>query len=157
MPTRDQIRLREVRNEDSEGLIRLIGGVYSEYPGCVLDVEREEPFLLSPEGTFDAWWVLDRQGEIIGCCALCLGDGAAELKKLYLRPGVRGSGLARKLTELTETTAREAGATVIELWTDTRFTDAHGFYAHLGYARTGRTRDLHDLSNTTEYHFTKAL
>jgi hypothetical protein len=28
-------------------------------------------------------------------------------------------------------------------------------YEHLGYERTGRTRDLHDLSNTTEDHFVK--
>ena len=159
MPTGDEgeIRLRDVCDGDSAGLIRLIGDVYAEYPGCVLDLEREDLALLSPEGVFDGWWILDREGEVVGCCALGLGGDTAELKKLYLRPEMRGRGLARRLVDVVEARAREAGATVIELWTDTRFQDAHGFYDHLGYARTGRTRDLHDLSNTTEYHFTKRL
>ena len=39
----------------------------------------------------------------------------------------------------------------------TRFTRAHRFYERSGYERTGRTRELHDISNTTEYHFTKSI
>jgi hypothetical protein len=45
----------------------------------------------------------------------------------------------------------------MELWSDTRFLDAHRLYERLGYRRTGRTRELHDLSDTVEYEFDKPL
>ena len=53
--------------------------------------------------------------------------------------------------------AREWQAHTIDLWSDIRFREAHAFYQALGYSQTGGTRDLHDLSNSTEYHFIKRL
>ena len=153
--------IREARDDDSAGVIDLIARVYAEYPGNVLDVDVEEPELRAPASRFERFWVADRAGEVVGCVGLVVRDGeggsVVELKKLYLAPSVRGSGLARELAGLVEDRAREVGARAIELWTDTRFTPAHGFYAHLGYHRTGRTRELRDLSNTTEYEYVKAL
>lgn len=87
---------------------------------------------------------------------MALGD-PAELKKLYLDTRLRGQGLGRDLIALVEDTARASGATRIDLWSDTRFTTAHAVYERCGYRRTGRTRDLHDLSNTTEFHFEKEI
>ena len=46
---------------------------------------------------------------------------------------------------------------LLRSWSDTRFLDAHRLYERLGYVRTGETRDLHDLSNTTEFFFVKEL
>jgi putative acetyltransferase len=45
----------------------------------------------------------------------------------------------------------------LELWSDTRFVDAHRLDARLGYRRLPGTRDLHDRSNSTEYHYAKSL
>ena len=70
---------------------------------------------------------------------------------------MRGEGVARELVALVEQGARDHGAPRIELWSDTRFETAHAVYLHLGYAQTGRTRELHDLSHTTEFHFAKEL
>ncbi|MHC4513707.1 MAG: GNAT family N-acetyltransferase [Planctomycetota bacterium] len=154
-------RLRTATNTDAPGIIDLVGRCYAEYPGCVLDVDGEEPELLDPEGAFSAFWVLDRGGEVvgtIGCKIQPAGDGRKlELKKLYLHPDVRGAGWARKLVALIEGYARRHDIGVVELWTDTRFENAHGLYAHLGYTRTGKTRELHDKSNTVEYYFVKEL
>ncbi|MHC4470836.1 MAG: GNAT family N-acetyltransferase [Planctomycetota bacterium] len=151
------VRLREATDGDSEGVIALVGRVFAEYPGCVLDVDGEEPELRSPASSFDEFWVLEREGEIVGSVGLAVLDGdRVELKKLYLDESVRGRGLARRLAERVEERARALGAGTIELWSDTRFTAAHGFYERLGYARTGRSRDLNDLSRTTEHHFEKS-
>jgi len=49
--------------------------------------------------------------------------------------------------------AERAGAR--RLWTDSRFTDAHRLYARLGWGPTGATRELHDLSATTELEFVR--
>jgi putative acetyltransferase len=162
------IVLRLARDDDSAGVIALIGAVFAEYPGCVLDVDREEPELRAPASSFDGFWVLERGGGvlraasaatvIVGCIGLGLhGAGPAELKKLYLARELRGRGLGARLVGLVEDEARRRGATHIELWTDTRFTTAHTVYARLGYTRTGAQRELHDLSATVEEHYTKAL
>ncbi|MGZ4618494.1 MAG: hypothetical protein ACXV3F_07160 [Frankiaceae bacterium] len=45
----------------------------------------------------------------------------------------------------------------VELWSDTRFANAHRLYERLGYVRTGRRRELHDLSRSTESEFVTTL
>jgi putative acetyltransferase len=154
------IELRDARDADAAGVIRLVADCFAEYPGCVLDVEREEPELLAPASSFERFWVLEADGEVVGCCGLATHAGEAgpvvELKKMYLRRDHRGAGLAERLAAKVEERAREARATGLVLWSDTRFTRAHRFYERIGYRRTGRTRDLGDLSNTTEYEFRKA-
>lgn len=102
------------------------------------------------------------QGEwVTGCVGVvptpANPETQAELVRLYVHPRLRRQGLAHRLAALPEATAREWGATTIDLWSDTRFREAHAFYQALGYTRTGETRDLHDLSNSTEYHLIKHL
>ncbi len=171
-------RLRPARDDDSEGVIALIGAVFAEYEGCVLDVDLEEPELRRPASSFDGFWVLEEGAppgtpedpsvggraapRVVGCVGLGLrtddsGAPAAELKKLYLARELRGRGLGAMLVAHVEAAARAAGAEAIELWTDTRFTTAHGVYQRLGYARTGRSRELFDLASTTEDHYWKRL
>ncbi len=150
-------RIRPARDADAEAVIALIARVYAEYPGCILDVEREEPALRAPASSFDRFWVVEEGSRVVGCVGCALGEDLAELKKLYLDAGVRGRGLGRDLIALVEETARAHGAERIELWSDTRFTTGHAVYERCGYRRTGRTRDLRDLSNTTEFHFEKEL
>jgi putative acetyltransferase len=149
--------VRPATDTDAAGVIDLIARVFAEYPGCVLDVDREEPELRTPASSFDRFWVVEEEGAVVACIACALHADDVELEKLYVDRPARGRGLARRLVALVEQAAREHGAGLIELWSDTRFTDAHAMYEHLGYERTGRTRDLHDLSNTSEYHFVKRL
>jgi putative acetyltransferase len=149
-------RIRPASDADAAGVIAVIAGVYAEYPGCVLDVDREEPALRAPASSFDRFWVVEAEGRVGGCVGVSLGE-TAELKKLYLDAALRGKGLGRELIALVEETARASGARRIELWSDTRFTTAHAVYERCGYTKTGRTRDLHDLSKTTEFHFEKTL
>ena len=153
--------LRTARNADAPGIIDLVARCYAEYPGCVLDVDGEEPELRHPEGGFSGFWVLERGGRVLGTVAWKVHGaderGPLELKKLYLDPRIRGAGWARKLVDLIEDQARRRGIRLVELWTDTRFEDAHAMYAHLGYTRTGETRELHDRSDTVEYFFRKEV
>jgi len=76
---------------------------------------------------------------------------------MYLEAGRRGTGRAERLLDLVRGRAREVGAREVELWSDTRFTRAHRFYERHGFVRTGRTRELNDPSNTTEFHFVLAI
>ena len=98
MPT----NLRPAECRDSSGLIRLIGSIFAEYPGCVMEVENEEAGLLSPGRSHDRFWVVEKNGMIVGCaaCRIDARESAAkvvEVKKVYLHPSMRGQGWGRRL------------------------------------------------------------
>ena len=156
-------RIRPARDGDGDALIALIGGCWAEYPGVILDVDLEEPQLRAITTHFcdrgGLFWVAEQGAAIVGCAGIApaADPAGAELHKLYVRNDVRRSGLGGALTTRVEHAAREQGAAFIELWSDTRFVTAHRFYERLGYTRLPDTRDLHDLSNSTEYHFRKEL
>ncbi len=154
--------IRPVRDKDADGLIRLIDVCWSAYEGCVLDVDAEEPQLRAMRSHFDTlggeYWVVEGAGGDIaaaGGWAPATNPAGIELHKLYVLAELRRRGVARRLVRMAETAAGRRGSRFVELWSDTRFLEAHAFYEALGYRRTGRTRELHDLSNTTEFHFVK--
>lgn len=161
-PDASLLHFRPAADADSPGIVALVGLCFSEYPGCVLDVDLEEPGLLSPTSSFARFWVLVGPDQRVFGCIACTEhevDGApgVELKKCYLHPAFRGRGLASRMVGFVEEHARTANRPVVELWSDTRFERAHAVYEHLGYRRTGQERDLNDLSATREYHFMKEL
>jgi len=153
------IRIRPATDDDSAGIVRLIGGVFAEFDGCVLDLEGIDADLLHPASSsaIDRFWVMDLGGSVVGTGACSFHDGCVELKKMYIRADFRGRGYGGKLVDLVEQTALQRGVRRVELWSHTRFFGAHGMYRHIGYVQGDRTRELHDPSNTREYHFTKDL
>jgi GNAT superfamily N-acetyltransferase len=147
---------------DSWSLIALIGACWAEYPGCITDIAGEYPDLLAPAQHFERLggrlWVLPESAWIAASVGLCPGhEDPVELVKLYVAPHRRGHGLGAALVSWVEAQCTSYGAEGIELWSDTRFGAAHRLYERLGYTRTGATRDLNDLSGTTEYQFRKPL
>jgi len=156
-PSLDDTIIRAARDADSGAVIRLIARVFAEYPGCLLDVDGEEPELRNPATSFERFWVAERCAEIVGCCACSRAPDRLELKKCYVARSERGRGTGRRLIAMVEAHARRLGLRKIELWTDTRFDTAHAVYRHLGYRATGRRRELGDISGTTELHFVKEL
>jgi GNAT superfamily N-acetyltransferase len=160
--TSTEIALRQARDNDSADLIELIGGCYAEYPGCYLDVQEEEPWLLEPATAYGRWrgrlWVAERDGKVVASGGLRpSGPGMAGVHHLYVASSERRQGLATRLLELIEAEARARGAHWTHLWSDTRFVQAHRLYERLGYVRSGGFRERQDLSQSMEYHFVKLL
>ena len=159
----DGLRIRSAHDGDSRGLIRLIGAVFSEYAGCVLDVEHEEPELLAIESCYRArngrFWVAEREGCIVGSVGVRPGGDTQtlEMKKLYVSRSVRRRGLGSRLIELAEAEVDTRGRSRMELWSDTRFEDAHRLYEGRGYRRSPKTRALQDRSQSIEAYFSRAL
>lgn len=155
--------IRPARDTDAAGLIALIGAVFAEYPGCVLDVDGELPELHRIASYFHVhggrFWVAERGDAIVGSIGFTPSPEpeTIELKKLYVAAAERKTGLGGKLLSLVEDAARERRACCITLWSDTRFTTAHAFYEKRGYLRGPVTRELHDLSFTVEYCYSKRL
>jgi putative acetyltransferase len=156
------IIIRSARDEDSEGLILLISNAFSEYPGCVLDVDVDMPELRKPATAVvkesGRWWIAELDGAVVGSVAVTPEQKTiVELKKLYVSPLARRRGLGAHLVALAESEARSREARTLFLWTDTRFEDAHRLYDRLGFIRAPGTRALNDGSNTIEYHYAKDL
>jgi putative acetyltransferase len=160
------VSIRAATDADTNGLIALIGGVFAAYPGCVLDVDAEEPDLRQIATAYSRrggnFWVATdtlQRGNIVGCVGFAPTPAVAvvELRKLYVATDYRRRGLARSLLQLVEAVAREHHAQRIELWSDTRFFEGHHFYRAHGFEQLPETRRLFDLSDTTEYYFAKTL
>lgn len=153
--------LRPVDDGDSAALIDLITTCWAAYPGCVMDVDGEEPWLRAPATAYRRWgatmWVVTVGRDLLGCVGLKPAGATGELKSLYVGPAARRRGLGRALSDLVEDQARRRGVRRLELWSDSRFADAHRLYQRLGYRRLPDTRDLHDLSRTVELHYDKWL
>jgi GNAT superfamily N-acetyltransferase len=82
--------------------------------------------------------VRDGDGTAIGCGALrALGDGAAEVKRMYVVPAARGRGVSRLVLRGLEDAARERGWTTLRLETGPRQPEAVGLYTGAGYRPIG--------------------
>ena len=152
--------IRPAVDDDSQALIALIASVYAEYEGCILDVERECPELLSPATAFREWsgglWVAEIGGRIAGSLGFVPSGNGVELRKVYVAAAHRRLGIARSLYRHSLACILEQGAQFIELWSDTRFEAGHKFYEKLGFTRKS-WRMLNDASNSIENHFSLDL
>jgi GNAT superfamily N-acetyltransferase len=76
----------------------------------------------------------DGDGTALGCGALrALGDGVAEVKRMYVVPAARGRGVSRAVLGALEDAARERGWTTLRLETGPRQPEAIGLYVSAGY------------------------
>ena len=80
--------------------------------------------------------VLDPGEEPIGCgCIRQLDPATVELKRMFVTPARRGTGVGRAILAELETWARELGHRAIVLETGTRQLDAIALYERSGYGR----------------------
>lgn len=79
-------------------------------------------------------FIAERDGQAVGCCALLpMADGGLEVAKMTVAPAARGLGLARRLLEACEATARAAGAPRLYLETSSTLVPALGLYHWFGF------------------------
>lgn len=95
-----------------------------------------------PDGIF----LIVRQGDRpVGCAGLRRLDGStAEIKRMWIDPTVRGRGLARRLLDALEDTARATGRTRVVLDTNSALREAIALYERAGYRRVERYNDNPD-------------
>lgn len=112
--------------------------------------ERETGEIAQYEVAFDALagsptqiFVGELAGEIVATYQLTLirelsirAALRAQLEGVRVAAHLRGQGLGARLVECAEARARAAGATLMQLTSDGRRTDAHRFYVRLGYAQS---------------------
>lgn len=78
-------------------------------------------------------------GDALGCGAVVLkGDGDwCELKRMYVKPGSRGTGIAQAILGFLEAQAREHGVGTARLETGYLQHEALRLYERAGYVRRG--------------------
>lgn len=94
--------------------------------------------LIAPRGAFLVAWF---DGLPIGCISLRSNDGFAEIKRLWVAPSARGLGLAHRLMDTAEETARALGYGLLRLDTNSVLHEAVTLYRRTGWSEIGRFND----------------
>ncbi|MEV6810611.1 GNAT family N-acetyltransferase [Micromonospora sp. NPDC051296] len=95
-------------------------------PGTPPTAETVSVFLVARNG----------DGTAVGCGGLrFLRSGTAEIKRMYVTPPARGTGVATAILHALEKAARDAGVRTLLLETGTAQPDAMRFYEREGYRR----------------------
>jgi ribosomal protein S18 acetylase RimI-like enzyme len=102
-----------------------------EYQGFSAELASLPGAYAVPRGSL----LLARDGEeVAGCVAMRpLDHAACEMKRLYVRPGYRGTGMGRRLVEAVVDAARSSGYSEMKLDTLASMLAAQGLYRELGF------------------------
>jgi len=146
-----ELRIVPFQAEHAAGYRELVSETLSEF-GFTAD-PKLDPDLDDPTAVYEAVWVAERLGRVVGSVALRgLGPAEVELKRMYLRPEERGHGLGRKLLELALVWAHEHRIRAIRLDTSERMEAARALYQASGFVRVpghaprqGQERLLYEL------------
>jgi putative acetyltransferase len=122
------IQSREITHPDVTALIRAAERELAErYP-------HEAPSPVDPLARFAIAYV---RGEPVGCGAVvAVAPGVGEVKRMWVDPAHRRSGIARRILAALERTAERMDISVLILETGLRQPEAISLYEGHGYTRT---------------------
>ena len=106
-------------------------GTDLEYQGFAAELAALPDPYVPPEG---ALLIAHADGDVAGCVGLrALDSFTGEMKRLYVRPAYRGSGLGKRLVEAVIHAARQAGYSELRLDTLPSMASAQALYRRLGF------------------------
>ncbi|AJA61220.1 GNAT family N-acetyltransferase [Bradyrhizobium japonicum] len=124
------------------------------------EIDRLADYYSSRNGGF---WIAIDDDEIVGMFGLeASGEHAMELRRMYVAPGARRRGIARKMLGFAEEECRCRNRLQLQLSTSELQQDALALYRNAGYENV-REEIADAASNKTlgggirRYHFTKRL
>jgi GNAT superfamily N-acetyltransferase len=141
LPGGARVELRRAEAEDVAAVVRLI-------LDDQISAARESPDLAPYEAAFrridedpsQLLVVAELAGEVGGTLQLTVIPGLAragalrgQIEAVRVRADVRGRGIGEAMVRWAVEEARRRGCALVQLTTDKRRTDAHRFYARLGF------------------------
>ena len=143
------ILVTDIAQADLRTDVDTIGGLWQEYLAWV-DVELQQRFgvalpmeaiLEEDLSTLDKFGpprgrllLVRDEGEAVGIgCLRHIGDGTAEIKRMYIRPAARGRGLGRQLLQRLIEEARTSGYERVRLDSSRFMHEAHRLYRSAGF------------------------
>jgi putative acetyltransferase len=133
--------IRDARSDEVDAMRRLLRD-YERSIGvdlCFQDFEKELEELPGDyvAVTKGAFLVVDNGDDLVGCVALRAFSGeSCEMKRLYVDPRARGSGLGRQLVESVLDRARSFGYEKMLLDTLPSMQTAQALYREIGFVET---------------------
>ncbi|SNT74150.1 Acetyltransferase (GNAT) family protein [Amphiplicatus metriothermophilus] len=128
-----------VRRAESPADFRMLTEMLREYAeelGVDLCFQNFAAELADPAGVYEAALLAGADDAPAGCVALKRLDARrCEMKRLYVRPAFRGTGLGRRLAEAIIAEARAKGFAEMVLDTLERLKPAVAMYESMGFAR----------------------
>ena len=107
-----------------------LSAIYSAEQRHGLSIER----VFQPNVLF---FIAYQAGQPVGCGGIALGDGWAEVKRMYVRPQMRGRGVAQAILAHLEQEARSRGVNLLVLETGDAQQSAIRLYEKAGFRRCG--------------------
>ena len=138
-----QPAIRNIQAKDNASVKKLVHDVLAEHglggEGFAgVDPEMDDMYS-AYQGPLAAYFVIEQAGEIVGAggfapLAGCEGEDIAELRKMYLRPELRGQGWGHRLLIKCIEGARQAGFKQIYLETTPEMKAAQKLYLKHGFS-----------------------
>lgn len=132
-------QIRDWHPGDRQSAFDLIQDVLVEY-GLTCEPDAADQDVWTVEQSYwdkgGAFWVVELEGQIVGTAGfypINRGDRAVEIRKMYLRPEVRGQGLGHFLLRSLEAEIVQRGFCEIWIETATVLKEAVQLYERCGY------------------------
>jgi ribosomal protein S18 acetylase RimI-like enzyme len=132
------LQLRDIRPSDDAAIRGLVEAVLEEYRlradpvDTDADLQDIKGNYLDRGGAFRV--LVDETATVVGCGGLYpLGDGEAEIRKMYFLPGARGKGFGRRLLLELLREAKARGYRRVVLETASQLKEAIALYRSAGF------------------------
>ena len=131
------VSIRDYHARDHASVVSLVVDTLAEFgfSSQVGGIERDlQEIQERYSGARAGFWVAEASGEVVGTVAIRPKRAdTCELKRLYVRPVQRGTGLGQRLYVHAESFARGAGFERVWLDSSRRFAKAHRLYERNGF------------------------
>lgn len=145
--------------DDWEGLLALLRQSFAYMDGRIdppSSLHRFDAAKLKAKAAEEELILALCDGALVGCLFAAPRGETLYLGKIAVKPGLQGRGIARRMFEMAEATARTRGFKALELQARIELTDNHRTFMALGFVRTGEGRHP-GYDRSTDVNFRKAL